>query len=410
MEMEKLFGMALGIASPWKITEVKFSQSEGEFRGLVEISIDFERGARFLDTSGVLCSVHDTVRRSWQHLDFFQHKCLLTARVPRIRTSGGDVHTVEVPWARPGSSFTLLFEAFGMLLIRSEMPVSSVADLLGIYDNRVWRFFNHWVGVAREKQDLSVVKSVGVDEFCVGSGHKYNTVGVDMDSHKVIEVVEGKGASTIVAIAARIQEKGGDAAKVGNISMDMSPSFISGAQAAFPEAAITFDKFHVVKIVNAAMDQVRREEQRDCKDLKKTRYHWLKNDENLKEEHIERREELAELYPTVGKAFRLKSLFRDFWEFKHPDDAEAFLNQWCWEALKSELIPFQNAVKTLQNHWQGIINHFVSGINNGVLEGINNKIQLAKRRARGYRNPRNFHNMIHFIAGNLIFDHPLLTT
>jgi len=410
MEMEQLFGLALGITSPWKITEVNFSQSDGDFRGLVEISIDFERGAQFLDSSGVLCTVHDTVKRSWQHLDFFQHKCLLKARVPRIRTSGGDTHTVEVPWARPGSSFTLLFEAFGMLLIRSEMPVSGVADLLGIYDNRVWRFFNYWVGIAKAKQDLSGVKAVGVDEFCVGSGHKYNTVGVDMDKKKVIEVVEGKGAACITKIAERIAEKGGNAEKVKNISMDMSPAFISGAKTSFPEADITFDKFHVVKVVNAAMDQVRREEQRDCKDLKRTRYYWLKNDENLKNEYIERREELSELYPTIGKAFRLKSLFREFWELKHPDEAETFLYQWCWEAEKSELTAFQNAAKTMRNHWQGIINHFVSAINNGILEGINSKIQLAKRRARGYRNSANFHNMIHFIAGDLIFDHPLLTT
>ena len=408
--MEQLFGLALGLVSPWRIMEVKFSQSEGEFRGLVEISIDFDRGSRFADAAGVSCAVHDTVRRSWQHMDFFQHKCLLHARVPRIRASDGSTSTVEVPWARPGSSFTLLFEAMAMLLIKSEMPVSGVADLMGVYDNRVWRFFNTWVDAARKKQNLAKVKSVGVDEFCVGSGHKYNTVGVDMDSRKVIEVTEGKGAATIARIAERIVEKGGDPENVKNISMDMSPSFISGAQTSFPEAAITFDKFHVVKIINEAMDKVRREEQRDCKELKKTRYYWLKNDENLKVEHIERRDELADLYPTVGKAFRLKSLFRDFWEFKNPKKAESFLYQWCWEAEKSNLLPFQNAAQTLRNHWQGIINHFISGINNGVLEGINSKIQLAKRRARGYRNPENFHNMIYFIAGDLNFDHPLLTT
>ncbi|MFM2376995.1 MAG: hypothetical protein RLZZ165_2092 [Bacteroidota bacterium] len=259
--MEQLFGLALGIVSPWKITGVKFSQSEGEFRGLVEISIDFDRGARFVEGSGVSCAVHDTVRRSWRHLDFFQHKCLLNARVPRIRTSGGDVHTVEVPWARPGSSFTLHFEACGMLMIRNGMPVSSVAEVLGIYDNRVWRFFNHWVEVAREKQGLTTVKPVGVD----------------MDTRKVTGVVEGKGATTVAGIEERIAGKGGKPGKMRNVSMDISPSFISG-------------------------------------------------------------------------------------------------------------------------------------LDNGVTEDIRNKIQLAKRRAKGYRNPKNFQNMIHLIAGDLIFDHPLLRT
>jgi transposase len=192
------------------------------------------------------------------------------------------------------------------------------------------------------------VKSVGVDEFCVGSGHQYNTVGV----------------------------------------------------------AITCDKFHFVKVGHAAMGQVRRE----YKELKKTRYHLPGNDQNLKEENIERRNELAELHPTIVKAFRLKSLFKDFWGFKHGEQAGAFLRQWCHAAEKSELPPFQYTAQTIQNHWQGIVHHFTSKLNNGVLEGIHNKIQLAKRRARGYRNPGKFHLVIHFIADDLRFDHPLFTT
>lgn len=408
--MENLFSAALGLCSPWKVVTVTFDQEAGSIRGLVEIHIDFDRGSRFCDSSGVSCGVHDTVRRTWEHMSFFQHRCLLHARVPRIRTSGDDVHTVEVPWARPGSSFTLLFEAMGMLLIKSEMPVSSVADLLGVYDNRVWRFFNHWVEKAKAKQQLKEVVAIGVDEVARKKGHNYNTVVVDLDKHDVIYVIEGKGKEALKAAADHIQENGGSAEKITNISMDMSPAFISGAKAYFPNAQVTFDKFHIVKVIHAAMDQVRRDEQRKSADFKKTRYLWLKNDDNLKQEDIQKRESLAEQYPEIGKAYRLKTIFREFWEFNDPTKAAKHLNDWCHEAVESGLQPFIEATKTIKAHWEGIINHIRSGLNNGVLEGINSKIQLAKRRARGYSNNGNLINMIYFTCGNLIYDYPLLTT
>ena len=144
MNNTALFGMALCLQSPWQVDDVSFASEESGRREL-HLHIGFVRGSRFPDGIGVTCPVHDTVEREWQHLNFFEHHCFLHCGVPRIKTSDGKVVTVEVPWARPESGFTLLFEAFAMALIEREMHVNRVAEVLGVNPQRVWTVFNHWI-------------------------------------------------------------------------------------------------------------------------------------------------------------------------------------------------------------------------------------------------------------------------
>ena len=137
MNSATLFDMALGLQAPWQVEDISFGSDESKSKEL-HLHIGFPAGTRFLDESGVPCPVHDKVEREWQHLNFFEHHCFLHCAVPRIKTPDGKVVTVNVPWARPGSGFTLLFEAFAMALIEREMPVNRVAEILGVNPQRVW--------------------------------------------------------------------------------------------------------------------------------------------------------------------------------------------------------------------------------------------------------------------------------
>jgi len=211
----------------------------------------------FADGSGVLCPVHDTVDRQWQHLSFFEHSCYLHCSVPRITTTGGKVRTVEVPWARPGSGFTLLFEAMALAMIEREMPVNRVAEMLKVNPQRIWTIFNHWIGKAKIADDVSSITQLGIDETSSKKGHKYVTLGVDLEESRVIFVTEGKGKATLHNLQGHLENKGVEKEQIEQISMDLSPSFIAGAAEAFPSAEITFDRFHVVKLLNEAMNQVR---------------------------------------------------------------------------------------------------------------------------------------------------------
>jgi transposase len=170
---------------------------------------------------------------------------------------------------------------------------------------------------------------------------------------------------------------------------------------------LTFDKFHVLKLLNAAVDEVRRREQRERPELKRTRYLWLKNPERLT---AQQRTILETLHPKslnlkTVRAYRIRLAFQALWK-QPPELAEAFLKKWYFWATHSRLEPIQQCAKTFKKHWQGILNWFQSLVNNGILEGINSLIQAAKARARGYRTVKNFITMIYLISGKLDFRLP----
>jgi len=203
MNSTSLFSMALGLQSPWQVNDISFAAEESSQKEL-HLHIGFARGSRFPDETGVACPVHDTVEREWQYLNFFEHHCFLHGGVPRIKTSDGKVVTVDVPWARPGSGFTLLFEAFALALIEREMPVNRVAEVLGVNPQRVWTVFNHWIAKARKADDVSSITQLGVDETSSRKGHKYVTLGVDLETSRVIHACEGKGKATLKSIQQRL--------------------------------------------------------------------------------------------------------------------------------------------------------------------------------------------------------------
>ena len=405
MNSETLFGMALGLQAPWHVEEIAFSDDAMKPREL-HIRIGFSKGARFPDAQGVACAVHDTVTRSWQHLNFFEHACVLHCAVARIKTSVGGIENVAVPWARPGSGFTLLFEAFSLALIEREMPVNRVAEILRVNPQRIWTVFRHWVGNALLSDDPSGIEKLGIDETSTAKGHHYVTLGVDLDAARVIHVAEGKGKDEVKAIERHLASKGVHPKQIKEVSMDLSPAFIAGVATSFPKAKITFDRFHVVKLLNEAMDKVRAMERKEHAALKGHKYTFLKNRKNLSDKKKKALDELVELYPTLGQAYRLKVLFNDVWAMTDKEEATQFLTQWCGEVEAAKIPAFMKFAKTVKSHWQGILHFVETRISNGILEGINSKVQLAKRRARGYRNIRNFINMIHFLCGKLTFNYP----
>ena len=400
----QIFALALNLCSLWNVKEIIFNQENSQ----LDIYLEFTRGHKFTMRDGESYSAHDTVERKWQHLNFFQHKCYLHANVPRVKQADGKITTQSVPWAREGSGFTLLFEAFTMLLIENEMPVNKAATIVKVYPNRIWRIFRFWISQAHQKDEIIDLEKIGFDETSTKKGHNYVTTMVDLKEKRVLFATQGKDASCIAKSVAYLDEKQVDTTAIKQVCIDMSPAFISGCGKHLTNAAITFDKFHVVKEVNKAMDELRKLERIGNQMLKNHKYTFLKN--KLSPKIKEEKDLLLELYPKLGKGYRLKELFNDFWSIKNKEEAESYLAFWCDLADESGIYPFQKVVRTIKSHWSGIINYIESNISNGILESLNAKIQLAKKRARGYRNIDNFINMIYFICGKLKFDYPLYLT
>jgi transposase len=186
-----------------------------------------------------------------------------------------------VSWARPGSGFTLLFEAL-LITFAAAMPVAKVAAFTGEQDTRIWRVIDHYVKRERAKLDFSTVERVGVDETAAARGQDYVSIFMDPDTRRVLFATEGRDATTVQRFAADLKAHGGYPEFIGNVTCDMSVAFISGVTAHLSNADITFDRFHIMKELGEAVDEVRRTEAKDRPLLlRRTRWLWLTNRQNL---------------------------------------------------------------------------------------------------------------------------------
>jgi transposase len=394
-----LFSAALGLTPPWEVVSVAFDPAGKR----LDLGLDFPRGATFCcpecGRSGL--KARDTERKTWRHMNFWQHETYLSARVPRVECPEHKVRLVAVPWARERSGFTLLFEALIMAMV-AEMPVNAVAGLVGEYDKRIWRVVQHYVDLAVEAQDLSGVERVGIDETSSRRGHEYVSVFADLDERRAVFCVEGRDHATVQVFSLFLETHGGDPGKVSEVSQDMSEAFLKGTRENLPNAQITFDRYHVRSHLSTAVDKVRREESKHHKDLlKNTRYVWLKRPAKLTDKQRDLLDELLAQPLDTVRAYTLAQQFDSFYELDDPDTAEEFLRRWITEARDSGLQPIAKFCDMLEEHWLGVIRWHHSHVSNGLLEGLNSLIQAAKRRARGYRTNRNFITMIYLIVGKL---------
>jgi len=393
-----LLQLALGLTPPWTVSRADFDPGARR----LDIQIDFAPGSRFACPSCGKpdCPAYDTERKTWRHLDFFQHQVYLTARVPRIRCEKCGAKTVTVPWSRPNSGFTLLFEAMLMTMIPA-MPVAAVARIVGEHDTRLWRVVHHYVDQGLARADASDVTRIAIDETAARRGHDYITLFADIDQARVLFATEGKDADTVSAFADDLAAHGGDPEAIEEVCIDMSPAFIKGVTANLPNAAITFDKFHAVKIVNDAVDLVRRGEQKRQSLLRGTRYIWLRNPANLSDRQQATLESLPMRHLKTARAYRIRLAFQDLYEQPSAEAAAGFLKKWYFWATHSRLEPVVDAAHTVKRHWHGILRWFDSKIANGLIEGINSLVQAAKSKARGYRSIRNLKAMVYLLAGKL---------
>ena len=405
MNPESLFGIALGITPPWEVEGIEFSKEAKR----LDIKIGFQRGATFpCPVCGTPAPVHDTSERTWRHLNFFQYEAYLTARVPRVKcpNSACGVKQVQVPWARPGSGFTLLFEALVMVLVR-EMPVNAAAALLGEHDTRLWRVLDHYVQSARAQADHSGVRRVGIDETSARRGQDYVTLCFDLDERCLLFGTPGRDNETVKAFTEDLKAHKGAPENITAACIDMSKAFIKGIKEALPNAEITFDPFHLIQLMNDALGSVRAEEARLFPDLLKgSRYAFLKNPENLTEKQDETLVRLSHFQLKTGRAYQIKLALQNVYFAATREDGEALLKSWYSWAIRSQIEQVKKVAKTVKNHWNGILTWFDSKLSTGFLEAVNGLVQSAKRRARGYRSTKNLINMAYLIAGKLDFRLP----
>jgi transposase len=404
MEAKDVFSLGLGLSAPWKLVGQQLDTEKRPHELHLEVAAD--RGALFAcPQCQRACKAHDFQSFTWQHLNFFQHHCFITARVPRIECPDHGVKRVAVPWARPGSRFTLLFEQAALILVR-EMPVLAAARFMGITDKRLWRIVEHYVGRAVAGLDLAGVRAVGLDETASKRGHNYVTVFIDMDRRDkpVIFVTPGKGKACVAAFRAFMLSHGGEPTRVAEVVCDMSPAFLAALAEGFPNAAVTVDWFHVVQLFTTAVDEVRKAEARSRKLPKAIRWAVLKAGErNLTEDQ---RIALAELETggfATAAAWRAKEMLRWIRNADTPQAARwritRFINHIGTTLDPGALLePVRKALRTFATHAERIIQRWTSTHSNARIEALNSLFQAARARARGYRNTATFTTIIYLLG------------
>lgn len=279
MDSHAILALGLGVAPPWHLVEQRLDTTVAPH--VLHLTVAAERGATFAcPVCGRPCKAHDFADFTWRHLNFFQHHCHITARVPRTACPDHGVRRITVPWAREGSRFTLLFEQAALVLVR-EMPVLAAARIMEITDTRLWRIVMHYVEQAVARLDLSALCAVGFDETAAKRGHSYVTVFIDLDrkDKPVVFVTPGRGKDTVARFKVFLARQGGDAGHVVEAVCDMSGAFIAAVGEVFPNAAVTVDWFHVVQLFTKALDEVRRAEAKSTRLPKALRWAILKRAE-----------------------------------------------------------------------------------------------------------------------------------
>lgn len=404
MKTEDVFTLGLGLSMPWKLFAQRLDMDTKPFE--LHLEVGAGRGAKYpCRHCGTLCAAHDFEDTKWRHLNFFQHYCYITARVPRVKCPEHGIHKAAVPWARSGSGFTLLFEQVVMTLAR-EMPVNAVARFVGVTDKRIWRIIQHYVFKAMTGLDLSSVSGIALDETASKRGHKYVTIFLDMDKvdKPVIFAIPGKGKECLKAFARFLETHGGKADNIIEVVCDMSPAFIAAATETFPIAAVTVDWFHVVQLFTKEMDAVRKLEARKEKLPEGSRWAILKGLETARTDtQMAALQELFESGLVTATAFRVKEMLR--WVRKADTRQGArwrathFLRQ-ARELVAGEVLlaPMRKALDTFEEHLPRILRRWESLLSNARLESFNGLFQAARAKARGYRNVEYFITMIYLIG------------
>jgi len=401
LNIKEFYGQSLGVKTPWKVTEVSIDSGSRQVRVRVECA----RGVPWADPeTRERAAIKDWQERTWRHLDTCEYETVISASVPRIILSDGRTMMVSVPWAEAGGRFTRSFEGHVIELLTQCRTVKGTARLAGITEDAVDGVLKRAVERGLSRRAAAELKNIGLDEKAIRKGHRYATILTDLDSGAVIDVAEDRTREATVKLLTALPER--SLAGIEAVAMDMWPAFIGAVGELLPEASIVFDRFHIKKHLNEAVDRVRKSENRELGAagsdvLKKTRYEWLRNHEDLRlQSEAEFRELLAQDLKT-GAAWTLKENFDRLWGYASMAWAVKFLWNWTEAARGSGLAPMAKAADMVDKHAEGILNFLWHPITNAAAEGINSIIQSLKHAARGLPNFESFRSRILFFLGRL---------
>ena len=344
--------------------------------------------------------------RTWRDIricgwNVFLHYC---PREIKCRTHGQVQE--RVPWADRYARITYRLE-FLVLTYSQLMTQKAAAEVLRIPKSTLSDYLHRAIKRIRDGHRIRNLKAIGVDEVSYKKGHKYVTVVYDLDRSRVLWVGKGKERKTIDSFfdaqLSDYQKK-----QIKWACCDMSETFIGAIADHCPKARLVLDRFHIVKNLNSAVDEVRKEEWRKVKGDKEMRraykgLRWLifKHPSKRTKEEKQLLKDLRKGNRRIHRACVLKDEFDHFWSYKYEKSARHFLKRWGTTALKSRLQPIRKFVATIRKYTENIVTFIKSRLTNAIAEGINRIIGIVKNRASGFRSVDAFIDLIYLTVGDV---------
>jgi len=319
----------------------------------------------------------------------------LALAIPRVECRRCRVvRQVKIAFADPRVSYTKAFQRYALEL-SSYMTIQDVADHLGISWDVIKEIQKADLKRRFDRPKLKHLRQIAIDEISTAKGHVYLTIVLDLESGAVVHVGRGKGGDALKAFWTRLRRSG---AKIEAVATDMSPAYIDAVTTHLPGATLVFDRFHVIKLYNDKLSELRRALYHELKDtmqknvLKGVRWLLLKRPERLDPARKEpqRLQEALHLNEPLATAYYLKEELNELWEQDDEEAAQALLMDWITYAEATGIRMLQTFAKTLRLHALGILAYYDHGISTGPLEGTNNKIKTMKRQAYGFRDQEFF--------------------
>jgi transposase len=400
----ELYRHLLGLTSPWTVSRVDLSVTEGK----VDVWVEHPKrtGWHCPECERELACYDHAEERAWRHLDSCQFLTYLHARPPRVDCPDHGVRQVALPWAEPHSRFTSLFERLAIDVLK-ECDISGASELLRLSWDEAWHLMDRAVARGQARKTRRVPQLIGVDEKAAAKGHNYLTLVCDLEQGWVEYIADDRKQASLDGYFEPLSDE--ERAEIKAVAMDMWEPYVNSIRAHVPDAdhKIVFDRFHIMKHMGEAVDTVRKREHKDLRAqglevLTGSKYLWLYAEENLPENHKARFASLRSGNLKTARSWAIKESLRALWHYHRPGWAKRFWKQWYFWATHSRLQPVIDVARMIKRHEQGVLNYFSAArITNAAAEGLNSKIQTIKKMAYGFRNREHFKTAIYFHCGGL---------
>jgi transposase len=371
--------------------------------------VDIDRLGQRLLRCGVCrqrCRAVHSVRpaREWRDLSMRKMALTLRYRPRRVDCPRCGVRVEVVPWAEPWARVTTAL-ANAVSVLARELSWRGTARQYGLNWKSVATIVQRAVQYGRRHRKRPPVHTIGIDEVSRRKGQVYLTVVYDLERRVLLWVGEDR---TEDAVRKFFTEELGPrrCATLQVVCMDMWAAYATLVRTHASKAQILFDRFHIVKHLHEAVEDVRRSEMRRLSanakgPFKRSRWLLLKNPWNLTSDQRERLSTLVRWNVPIVRAYYLKESFQLFWDYRQPARAEAHLQKWMHAAMRSRLEPFKRFVRMLRSHLDGILPWTRLRLSNGAVEGMNNKIKSISHRSFGFRSAKHFIAAIYHCCARL---------